>query len=88
MTKYADFDKKYSFSNGYGASVVRNEMSYGHEGGYFELAVIKDDKLCYDTPITSDVIGWLTWDEVELYPGKISLLPAEDIPYCGNENSC
>ena len=89
MTKYADFHKEYIFDNGYGASVVRNQMSCGHELGWFELAVIKDDKFCYDTPITSSVIGWLSWDEVEFYLDEISLLPpAKDIPYCGNENNC
>ena len=96
MTKYADFHKEYIFDNGYGASVVRNQMSYGHEGGWFELAVIKDDKFCYDTSIDSiegfmisSVIGWLTWDEVEFFLDKISLLPpTTDIPYCGNENNC
>jgi hypothetical protein len=75
MTKYADFDKKYSFSNGYGASVVRNEMSYGNKSGLFELAVLKDDKLCYDTPITGNVIGWLYWNEVESYLDEINRLP-------------
>ena len=89
MTKYADFHKEYIFDNGYGASVVRTQMSYGHKEGLFELAVIKDDKLCYDTPITGDVIGWLYWGEVESYLEEISLLPpAKDIPYCGNENNC
>ena len=92
MTKYADFHKEYIFDNGYGASVVRNQMSYGHEGGRFELSVIKDDKLCYDTSIDGiegfSVIGWLSWDEVEFFLDRISLLPAKDIPYCGNENNC
>jgi hypothetical protein len=63
-------------------------MSYGNKFGLFELAVLKDGKLCYDTPITCDVIGWLYWNEVESYLDKISLLPSEDIPYCGNENIC
>lgn len=29
-----------------------------------ELAVLKHGELCYDTPITDDVIGYLTSDEV------------------------
>lgn len=37
--------------------------------GLFEIAVLKkvtDDnyKLCYDTPITDDVIGWLNNEQV------------------------
>ena len=31
---------------------------------FFELAVMKGDELCYDTPITDDVVGWLKSDEV------------------------
>lgn len=50
------------FENGYGASVIRNPDSYGTE-----LAVLRfngpdtesDYELVYDTPITSDVIGWI-----------------------------
>ena len=54
-----------TFGNGYGASIIRNEMSYGGSEGLFELAVIgKDGGLCYDTPITSDVIGYLSGKEV------------------------
>jgi hypothetical protein len=49
-----------TFENGYGASVVRHEYSYGGKDGLFELAVLDSDgKLCYDTPITNDVIGYL-----------------------------
>jgi hypothetical protein len=64
--------KLYRFDNGYGASVVRFKYSYGYEYGLWELAVLKftgtgigDYNLDYTTPITSDVIGHLTPDEVE-----------------------
>lgn len=59
----------FRFENTYGASVVKHDFSYGHELDLWELAVIKfedDNKwnehwyLNYDTPITNDVIGWLT----------------------------
>lgn len=74
---YNDFAMQhlYWFSNGYGASVVQNCYSRGHEDGLYELAVLKDDGLCYDTPITSDVIGYLTADEVTEYLRKIEKLP-------------
>jgi hypothetical protein len=52
------------FENGYGASVVKHEYSYGGRDGLYELAVIKDDNLCYDTPVTSDVEGYLSEDDV------------------------
>lgn len=40
-------------------SVIRSSMTYGGDEGLFELAMLRDDKCCYDTPITNDVIGWL-----------------------------
>ena len=49
-----------TFENGYGASVVRHEYSYGGKDGLYELAVLNSDgELCYDTPVTNDVIGYL-----------------------------
>lgn len=57
--------RRYAFANGYGASVVRHPYSYGGSEGLWELAVIGiDGALTYDTLITDDVIGHLTWDEV------------------------
>lgn len=68
--------KIYKFGNGYGASVIRSIFSKGHEEGLWELAVIDiyEDgyfELCYDTPITDDVIGNLTGEEVNEYLKKI-----------------
>jgi hypothetical protein len=63
------------FDNGYGASVVRHIMSYGGKLGLFELAVLdKDEELTYDTPITNDVVGHLTPEEVTNYLIKIQEL--------------
>ena len=49
----------YEFENGYGASVVKHDYSYGGKMGLYEIAVL-DSKgdLCYDTPITDDVVGY------------------------------
>ena len=52
--------KVYKFPNGWGASVVMFPGSYGFEKGLWELAVLNtNDEISYDTPITSDVIGYL-----------------------------
>ncbi len=65
----------YKFDNGYGASVVKHDFSYGGRKGLYELAVLNTDgDLCYDTPITSDVIGHLTMTEAEEVLVKISHL--------------
>ena len=53
-----------SFPNGYGASIVRGSYTYGGDEGLYELAVLKDGHICYDTDITQDVIGWLNSDDV------------------------
>ena len=55
----------YEFENGYGASVVSHDGSYGGKQGLYEIAVL-DSKgdLCYSTPITDDVIGYATEDKV------------------------
>jgi hypothetical protein len=54
------------FSNGYGASIVQGQHTYGGDRGLYELAVFgKDGQITYDTPITSDVLGHLSEQEVE-----------------------
>lgn len=55
---------KFEFDNGYGASVITGGMAYCNDEQPYELAVLKHGELCYDTPITDDVIGYLTSDEV------------------------
>jgi hypothetical protein len=53
------------FDNGYGVSVIRTERSYGGAAGLYELAVLdKYGDMVYDTPITDDVLGHLTEDDV------------------------
>ena len=66
---------RYSFENGYGASVIQHDHSYGNESGKWEIAVLdKQGDLCYDTPITEDVLGHLTFGDVEDTLGRISRL--------------
>lgn len=44
------------YPNGFGASIIKGGMAYGG----LELAVFHGGMLCYATPVTNDVIGWLT----------------------------
>ena len=53
------------FDNGYGASVVSHNFSYGGKQGLYEIAILDNEgDICYDTPITNDVIGHLTEEDV------------------------
>jgi hypothetical protein len=52
------------FDNGYEVSVVKSPHSYGGDKGLYELAIFKDGDICYDTPITDDVIGYLRPEDV------------------------
>lgn len=72
--------KLYRFANGYGASVVKGEHTYGGDEGLWELAVIRfkadgEFVLDYSTPITEDVEGHLTDDAVEELLAKVEALP-------------
>jgi hypothetical protein len=82
--------KLYRFANGYGASVVKGEHTYGGDENLWELAVItfKTDgeyNLCYTTPITSDVEGHLADDAVEELLAKVEALPAAPLDNSHND---
>lgn len=74
MTK--SYCKKYTFGNGYGASVVCSEFSYGGKYGLFEVAVLDmAGEIVYDTPVTADVVGYLDFDGVAKILREIQNLP-------------
>ncbi len=58
---------KMFFPNGYGVSVIEGGASYT-TGGTYELAVLKGKEgywgLTYDTPITDDVLGHQSPDQI------------------------
>lgn len=62
------------FDNGYEVSVVKNKYTYGGDLGLYELAIFKDGEICYDTPITNDVIGYLRPVDVTEVMEKIQKL--------------
>ena len=67
------------FPNGFGVSVISGLMTRGGKDGKYEMAILtgspEDYELCYDTPITSDVLGHLTPDDVTNYMKKVQSLP-------------
>lgn len=67
-----------AFSNGYGASILLGSMFYSNGIDTYELAVVHDGGITYDTPITSDVLGYLTQSELMDYLQQIENLPTKD----------
>jgi len=49
-------------------------MSYGGKQGLWELAVLKNGELCYNTSVTSDVLGHLSDEDVEFHLKEIENL--------------
>lgn len=62
------------FPNGFGASVIQGEYSYGGKDKLYEVAVKNKRGLCYTTDITNNVIGFLTKAEVIKLLGRIGEL--------------
>ena len=67
------FQSRMDFPNGFGVSVVCGQFFYcspkknltdASMYRTYEVAVLKDGSLCYDTPITDNVLGYLTPEEV------------------------
>lgn len=56
---FQGFQATATFENGFGVSVLP-EVDQKH----YEVAVLRNGKLCYDSGLTSDVFRYLTVDEV------------------------
>lgn len=64
------------FDNGYGASVISGtRYFYSTPARPYEIAVLYDGVIVYDTPITNDVCGYLTEDEANEILTQIEALP-------------
>jgi hypothetical protein len=72
--EYVGTKASLDFDNGYGISVITGYGSFTSTDKPYEIAVLKDGELCYDTPITSDVIGHLTAKEVTKIMKRIQKL--------------
>ena len=59
------------FSNGYTASVAKYT-------GEYQIAVLFNNKICYDTPVTNDIIRCQTMAKVYLVLLEISALPKRE----------
>ena len=77
------WQKVFKFPNGFGASIVNHDMSYG-----FELALLYDGKLGYHPKITMDVIGGLTPCRARNVLKKIAKLSQNDLTEFRNPLEC
>jgi hypothetical protein len=69
------YHKVINFDNEYSASIVSSDLSYGGKHGLFEIAVLYDGEIVYDTEITNDVVGFLDFDGVIQTLDSIRKLP-------------
>lgn len=65
----------HNFDNGYGVSVIKSKFSYGGPAGLYEMAILHEGFITYDSDITDDVLGHLTPEDVERYMAKVKALP-------------
>lgn len=45
-----------TYPNGYGASIIRYDTPKSGKAWLYEVAVLKDGNIVYDTPLTDDVL--------------------------------
>ena len=64
------------FENGFGASIVKHQYSYGGKDGLYEIAVLDDmdGGPIYYTSVTDDVLGHLSEENVETHLNEIKSL--------------
>ncbi len=79
----------FKFGNNYGASVIKGQYTYGGDSDLWEMALIKfkdngntifatvDYDLVYEEDFETDVIGWLSDEEVDKYLSLIRLYSEE-----------
>lgn len=64
-----------NFFNGYGASVIFGSTFRSNGIDTYEIAILHDGNVCYDSGITNDVIGHQSKTEITEILEKIQKLP-------------
>lgn len=54
----------HEFPNGYGISVINGKYAHCDDHTY-EVAILKDGHLTYDTPLTQDVLNYQTEKDID-----------------------
>lgn len=62
------------FPNGYGVSVITGKMFYTSESHPYEIAIMFEGALIYNTYITEDVLGHQTKEDVTKVMKQVQLL--------------
>ena len=62
------------FENGYSVSVIFGEQFCSNGIDTYEVAIIKDNHVCFDTPLTDNVLAYQTEDEVTEIMRKVQEL--------------
>ncbi len=55
---------RHDFENGYGVSVIQTPFSYTNGDNEYEVAIMKDGHITYDTKLTEDVLGHQTVEDI------------------------
>ena len=63
-----------TFENGYGVSVLFGSCFYSNGKDTYEVAVLFDGSITYNTSITNDVMGHLSENEVSEVMSKVAAL--------------
>ena len=76
LPDYRGIQCRIQFENGFGASVIRHEHTYGGKDGLYELAVLDSDgEIHYDNVVANgDVRGYLNEDGVTTLLAEIQNL--------------
>lgn len=65
----------HTFSNGYGVSVITGEFAYSTEDSPYEVAILYNDEIVYDTELTGDVIGHNTEEDLDIILQQVEAFP-------------
>jgi len=71
---------KHYFPNDYGVSVITGEFFHTSDDEPYEVAILDRLGITYSTPLTDDVLGYQTAEQVQEIMDQVAALPAKDKP--------
>ena len=69
-----DTQAEMHFENGYGVSVITGKSAYSNSINTYEVAILFEGQITYNTHITDDVIGYQDEDDVNDIMKKVQEL--------------